>query len=64
MTPKIEFRWLKSYTPSEDAIAQSDWGGRCYWTLQFRTHADTGGCDIALSDPWGPWESVKMVEVR
>lgn len=56
---KIEFRWLKSYTPSEDSIKQVEWGSSVYWTLQFRTEADTGGHDIHLTDPWGPWQNVK-----
>jgi hypothetical protein len=32
--------------------------------LQFRVKQDTGGCDVALTDPWGPWQDVPIVREK
>jgi len=61
---KLEFRWLRSFSPSEGSIKQVEWGSSVYYELQYRTYADPKGCDIALVDPWGPWQKVQVVEER
>lgn len=64
---KIEFRWLETRRMLGVKDRSGQWleqsGYEATRVLQFRTEADTGGCDIHLIDPWGPWQEVPVAVI-
>lgn len=58
----IEFRWLvsKDFKPGSICVEP----GSVFARLQIRLDQDTGGCDVMLADPWGPWQDIPVVDNR